>query len=141
MRNTWLQSRPKRVAAIVGAALVVIAIFRPVGEVMRFGGPTMVGRDYEVIFSNQTDRVIQYRGLGFQVKCNGMWVGHQPVHGERWLGGLPSVQNFGFQTVAPSSASTLAAKRDASFRGRLPLHVETPPEATAWRGGISNRIR
>jgi len=135
MRNTWLQSRAKRVAAIVVAALVGLAFFRPAREAMRFGAPTMAGRDYELVFSNQTDRIIQYRSLGFQMKCNGMWVGHLPVAGQARTDGLRSVQNIGFQTTPPST-SKLAAKRGANFLGRLPLHVETPPEATAWRVGI-----
>lgn len=135
MKNTWLKCRVKRVAAIVVAALAGIAFLRPAGEVMSFGEPTMAGRDYEVGFSNQTDRVIQYRRLAFQMKCNGMWVGHLPVAGQARTDDLRSVQNIGFQTTPPST-SKLAAKRGASFRGRLPLHVETPPEATAWRVGI-----
>lgn len=135
MKITWLKSRAQRAAAIVVAALVGIACLRPSAEVMRFGEPTMAGRDYEVEFSNQTDRVIQYRRLGFQMKCNGMWVGHLPVAGQARTDSLRSVQNFGFQTTPPST-SALAAKRGANFRGRLPLHVETPPEATAWRVGI-----
>jgi hypothetical protein len=110
-------------------------LWREPGTPVTLGTPQISVSSYEVAITNVSDRLISYRMLPLQMKCNGVWM----------ESGISSDQVIYKVSHRPTpipvitwniSGGSLAPGRGDTIPGRVPRYISSPPGATAWRVAV-----